>query len=106
MGGELMGGLGFPRWKVISQRWFKGSIWCINFLLKEGGIYELSVFDVLRSNSHFKLLASPCSVRFDDQTKFVELAETTVFIPTDHFRFWKYEQLMALANRNVNLPGR
>ncbi|CAF2098594.1 unnamed protein product [Brassica rapa] len=58
-------------------------------LLKEGGIYEMRVFDVVRSNGHFKLLASLGSIRFDDQTKFVELAETTAFIPTEQFRFWK-----------------
>ncbi|KAG2307321.1 hypothetical protein Bca52824_027069 [Brassica carinata] len=75
------------------------------YLLKEGGIYELSVFDVVRSNSHFKLLGSPVSICFNDQTNFVELAETTSFIPTEKFRFQKYAQLMALANTNVDLPG-
>lgn len=64
----------------------------------------MRVFDVVRSNGHFKLLASLGSIRFDDQTKFVELAETTAFIPTEQFRFWK-QQLMALANTNVDLPG-
>ncbi|XP_056856580.1 uncharacterized protein LOC130512646 [Raphanus sativus] len=45
-------------------------------------VNELSVFDVVRSNSHVKLLASPGSIRFDEQIKFVQLTDTTAFIPT------------------------
>ncbi|KAG2277383.1 hypothetical protein Bca52824_027073 [Brassica carinata] len=44
-----------------------------------------------RSNSHFKLTDTPVAMRFNDHTKVVELTEP---IPTENFRFPKYEQLM------------
>ncbi|CAN6991665.1 unnamed protein product, partial [Brassica rapa subsp. trilocularis] len=41
-------------------------------------------------------------IRFNDQTKIVELSEP---IPTENFRFPKYEQLMVLGKTNVDLAG-
>ncbi|KAH0938331.1 LOW QUALITY PROTEIN: hypothetical protein HID58_005792, partial [Brassica napus] len=40
--------------------------------------------------------------RFTDHTSFVEVTEQ-VTIPAEKFRFQKYDQLMALANTNVDL---
>lgn len=72
------------------------------YLLKEGWIYGLSLFDVTRSNIHFKLTDSAVAIRFNDQTKIVELSEP---IPTENFRFPNYEQLMVLGKTNLDLAG-
>ncbi|KAF2600795.1 hypothetical protein F2Q68_00008995 [Brassica cretica] len=40
-------------------------------LLREGGVYELSVFDVARSNNHFNVC-----VRFTEHTKFCRVEES------------------------------
>ncbi|WZY76603.1 hypothetical protein YC2023_022987 [Brassica napus] len=46
----------------------------------------------------------PLEARFTDHTSFVEVTEQ-VTIPAEKFRFQKYDQLMALANTNVDLSG-
>ncbi|CAF2223593.1 unnamed protein product [Brassica napus] len=46
-------------------------------LLSESAVYELSVFDVSRSNNHFKLCASPVCIRFTEHTSFVEVVDPT-----------------------------
>ena len=68
-------------------------------------MYELSGFDVTRSNSHFKLCDSVVSIRLNEFTKMVEVAAVANPIPTEMFRFRTLEELMALANTNVHLPG-
>ncbi|CAN7141876.1 unnamed protein product [Brassica rapa subsp. narinosa] len=73
-------------------------------LLREGAMYELSGFDVTRSNSHFKLCDSVVSIRLNEFTKMVEVAAVANPIPTEMFRFRTLEELMALANTNVHLP--
>ncbi|CAN6868672.1 unnamed protein product [Brassica oleracea] len=73
-------------------------------LLREGAMYELSGFDVTRSNSHFKLCDSVVSIRLNEFTKLVEVAAVANPIPTEMFRFRTLEELMALANTNVHLP--
>ncbi|CAN7095239.1 unnamed protein product, partial [Brassica rapa subsp. narinosa] len=42
------------------------------------------------------------AIRFNDQTKIVELSEP---IPTENFRFPNYEQLMVLGKTNLDLAG-
>ncbi|CDY20376.1 BnaC02g24400D [Brassica napus] len=42
-------------------------------LLKEGALYELSGFDVTRSNNHFKLCNSNVAIRLNQSTKMVEV---------------------------------
>nr|VDD29303.1 unnamed protein product [Brassica oleracea] len=42
-------------------------------LLKEGALYELSGFDVTRSNNHFKLCNSNVAIRLNQSTKLVEV---------------------------------
>ncbi|KAG2271293.1 hypothetical protein Bca52824_065848 [Brassica carinata] len=42
-------------------------------VLQEGSVYELSVFDVARSNPSFKFGDAPVSIRFTEHTVFVEL---------------------------------
>ncbi|CAN7131676.1 unnamed protein product, partial [Brassica rapa subsp. narinosa] len=71
-------------------------------LLSESAVYELSVFNVARSNHHFKLCASPVCIRFTEHTSFVEVVDPTA---EKKIRFCKYEQLMALVKTNVDLPG-
>ncbi|KAF3496311.1 hypothetical protein DY000_02053363 [Brassica cretica] len=68
-------------------------------------MYELSGFDVTRSNSHFKLCDSVVSIRLNEFTKMVEVAAVANPIPTEMFRFRTLEELMALANTNVHLPA-
>lgn len=74
------------------------------YLLKEGEIYELSVFDVVRRTSHFKLSGHP--FLFSLTTRPVWWAcWNNILHPNWEVRFQKYEQLIALANTNVDLPG-
>ncbi|KAH0879554.1 hypothetical protein HID58_066948 [Brassica napus] len=66
---------------------------------------ELSGFDVTRSNNYFKLCVSPVAIRLNEFTKMVEVSAVTHLISTEMFRFRSVEQLMSLANTNVELPG-
>ena len=68
-------------------------------------MYELSGFDVSRSNNHFKLFDSVVAIWLNEFTKMVEVPAVANHIPTEMFRFRSVEQLMSLANTNVELPG-
>ncbi|KAH0868522.1 hypothetical protein HID58_075544 [Brassica napus] len=72
-------------------------------LMGEGGhgaVYELSIFYIARSNNHFKLCASPVSIRFTEHSSFVEVVD-----PAEIIRFCNYEQLRALTDTNIDLSG-
>ncbi|ESQ50127.1 hypothetical protein EUTSA_v10002234mg [Eutrema salsugineum] len=73
-------------------------------LMHEGGIYAISGFDVTRSNPQFKLSDSNISIRFTEQTTFVEIFDPNSPIPTDMFRFRSHDELLSLANTNSDLP--
>ncbi|KAH0863865.1 hypothetical protein HID58_081076 [Brassica napus] len=72
--------------------------------LSEGSVYTLSGFDVTRSNPKFRLSDGPVSIRFNEGTAFEKLATTTRKIPTEHFRFRPYDQILELANTGKQLP--
>ncbi|KAG5410397.1 hypothetical protein IGI04_006716 [Brassica rapa subsp. trilocularis] len=72
--------------------------------LSEGSVYTLSGFEVTRSNPKFRLSDGPVSIRFNEGTAFEKLATTTRIIPTEHFRFRPYEQILELANTGKQLP--
>ncbi|KAF3497531.1 hypothetical protein DY000_02055671 [Brassica cretica] len=69
-------------------------------LLSEGAVYELSIFYIARSNNHFKLCASPVSIRFTEHSSSVEVVD-----PAEIIRFCNYEQLRALTDTNIDLSG-
>lgn len=73
--------------------------------LTEGSLYTLSGFDVTRSNPKFRLTDGPVAIRFNEGTVFEKLATTTRMIPTEHFRFRTYDQILELANAGKQLPG-
>ncbi|CAN7094577.1 unnamed protein product [Brassica rapa subsp. narinosa] len=73
--------------------------------LREGAIYELSGFDVTKSNNCFKLCDSVVAISLNKFTKMVEVPAVANPIPTEMFRFRSAEQLMSLGNTNVELPG-
>ncbi|CAN6901966.1 unnamed protein product [Brassica oleracea] len=73
--------------------------------LSEGSVYTLSGFDVTRSNPKFRLSDGPVSIRFNEGTAFEKLATTTRKIPTEHFRFRPYDQILELANTGKQLPA-
>ncbi|WZZ51387.1 hypothetical protein YC2023_051494 [Brassica napus] len=73
-------------------------------LLREGAMYELSGFDVTKSNNRFKLGFSAVAIRLNKFTKMVEVHAVSNLIPTEMFRFRSVDQLMSLANTNVELP--
>ncbi|CAH8386126.1 unnamed protein product [Eruca vesicaria subsp. sativa] len=73
-------------------------------LLRGGATYELSGFDVTRSNNHFKLCDYVVSIWLNEFKKMVEVPAVAP-IPTELFRFRSLEELMALANTNVHLPA-
>ena len=56
-------------------------------ILKQGGLYELSVFGATRSNPNFWFGDAHVSIRFTDQTVFVELSESIHPIPRRAFCF-------------------
>lgn len=68
-------------------------------------MFELSGFDVTRSNNYFKLCDSPVAIHLNEFTKMVEVPAVAHLISTEMFRFRSIEQLMSLANTNVELPG-
>lgn len=72
--------------------------------LTEGSLYTLSGFDVTRSNPKFRLTDGPVAIRFNEGTAFEKLATTTRMIPTEHFRFRTYDQILELANAGKQLP--
>ncbi|CAN6985808.1 unnamed protein product [Brassica rapa subsp. trilocularis] len=74
-------------------------------LPKEGAVYELSGFDVSRSNPNYRLSDSPFSIQFTDLTSFVELSNPAKPIRIEHLRLRNYDQLMVVANTNTDLPG-
>lgn len=73
--------------------------------LSEGSIYSLSGFDVTRSNSNFRLSDASVSIQFSDGTMFVQVTDSDKVIPTEMFWFRSYDQILALANTNRQLPG-
>lgn len=73
--------------------------------MREGALYQLAGFDVTRSNHNFKLAESPVSIRFNDKTRFTEITVTLSPIPDEMFQFRSYDQLLLLANTNIELPG-
>ncbi|WZZ12533.1 hypothetical protein YC2023_105622 [Brassica napus] len=50
-------------------------------------LYDLSGFDVTKTNQSFRLSDSHVSIRFTEQTKFHELPENRGLIPMELFRF-------------------
>ncbi|WZZ81878.1 hypothetical protein YC2023_102450 [Brassica napus] len=56
-------------------------------------------------NNHFKLCDSIVAIRLDEFTKMDEVTIVANLIPSEIFRFRSVDQLMALANTNVELPG-
>ncbi|WZZ09137.1 hypothetical protein YC2023_095058 [Brassica napus] len=72
--------------------------------LSEGSVYTLSGFDVTRSSPKYRLSDAPVSVRFNAETDFVKLPATDRIIPTEHFRFRQYDQIIELANTGNQLP--
>ncbi|KAL0683620.1 hypothetical protein Bca4012_050468 [Brassica carinata] len=68
-------------------------------------MYELSGFDVTRSNNRFKLGFSAVAIRLNKFTNMVEVHVVANLIPTEMFRFQSVDQLMSLANTNVELPN-
>ncbi|KAF3520031.1 hypothetical protein DY000_02061524 [Brassica cretica] len=90
-----------------SLRRLRGSNQCARVVLpKEGAVYELSGFDVSRSNPNYRLSDSPFSVQFTDLTSFVELSNPAKPIRIEHLRLRNYDQLMVVANTNTDLPGK
>ncbi|KAG5383099.1 hypothetical protein IGI04_034569 [Brassica rapa subsp. trilocularis] len=73
-------------------------------LLREGAMYELGGFDVTRSNNRFKHGDSAVAIRLNKFTNMVEVPAVANLIPTEMFRFRSVDQLMSLANTNVELP--
>ncbi|XP_024007230.1 uncharacterized protein LOC18011836 [Eutrema salsugineum] len=73
-------------------------------LLVEGSLYAISGFEVTRSSTRFKLTDFHMSIRFTADTAMVRVEQSLCNIPTEHFRFRSYDQLLALGNTNSELP--
>ncbi|XP_048596254.1 uncharacterized protein LOC111215923 [Brassica napus] len=72
--------------------------------MTEGSVYTLSGFDVTRSSPKYRLSDAPVAIRFNDGTEFEKLATTSRRIPSEHFRFRPYDQILGLANTGRQLP--
>ncbi|CAH8380517.1 unnamed protein product [Eruca vesicaria subsp. sativa] len=72
--------------------------------LKEGSLYSLTEFDVMRSNPKYRLSDATLSIRFNDGTFFEKIETTARTIPTELFRFPSYKTILALGNTGKELP--
>ncbi|KAF3496128.1 hypothetical protein DY000_02053533 [Brassica cretica] len=72
--------------------------------MTEGSVYTLSGFDVTRSSPKYRLSDAPVAIRFNDGTLFEKLAMIARTIPTEHFCFRPYDQILELANTGKQLP--
>ncbi|XP_010494554.1 PREDICTED: uncharacterized protein LOC104771684 isoform X2 [Camelina sativa] len=72
--------------------------------LRDGAIYTISAFDVTRSNTRLKLSDFHFSICFTAATLFVEAEESLCLIPKEFFRIKTHEELLRLANTNMELP--
>ncbi|KAH0911611.1 hypothetical protein HID58_034932 [Brassica napus] len=58
----------------------------------------------MKCNNHFKFCDSNLAIQFNNFTKFIEVHAVPNPIPTEKIRLHKFEELMNLANTNVQLP--
>ncbi|XP_033134205.1 uncharacterized protein LOC103839160 [Brassica rapa] len=70
--------------------------------LTEGSVYNLSGFDVAWNSPKFRLSDGPVSICFNEETAFEKTSVRN--IPTEHFRFRSYDQILELANTGKQLP--
>ncbi|CAF2045914.1 unnamed protein product [Brassica napus] len=85
------------------EKWSKST--CDSWMIREGAMYEVSEFEMTRCNNHFKFCDSNLAIQFNNFTKFIEVHAVPNPIPTEKIRLHKFEELMNLANTNVQLPN-
>ncbi|KAG5378223.1 hypothetical protein IGI04_026065, partial [Brassica rapa subsp. trilocularis] len=71
--------------------------------LTEGSVYSLRGFDVTRNSPKFRLSDGIVSICFNDETAFEQLGMSVWNIPTEHFRFRPYDQILELTNTGKQL---
>ncbi|KAL0678784.1 hypothetical protein Bca4012_006765 [Brassica carinata] len=72
--------------------------------LSEGSLYTLTEFDVVRSNTNFRLSDASFSIRFNEETSLEKVTASARSIPTELFRFMAYSQILEFANTGKQLP--
>ncbi|CAH8285169.1 unnamed protein product [Eruca vesicaria subsp. sativa] len=72
--------------------------------MSEGSLYRISVFDVTRSSTKYRLSDAPVAIRFNEATDFQKQLTITRQIPTEFFRFQPFDQIRGLANSGKQLP--
>ena len=73
--------------------------------LSEGSLYTLTGFDVVRSNTNFRLSDASFSIRFNEGTSLGKVTASARPIPTEIFRFMAYSQILEFVNTGKQLPG-
>ncbi|XVF87974.1 hypothetical protein PTKIN_Ptkin19aG0011400 [Pterospermum kingtungense] len=71
--------------------------------IKEGNIYKISDFTVIRSKHSFNTVSAPCTITISRRTKFTELHMVEDKIPLYYFDFTDFEQLQPRTKNNFIL---
>ncbi|KAG2271418.1 hypothetical protein Bca52824_065973 [Brassica carinata] len=66
--------------------------------LSEGSLYTLTGFDVVRSNTNFRLSDASFSIRFNEGTSLEKVTTSARLIPMELFRLMAYSQILEFAN--------
>jgi len=73
--------------------------------LREGIIFNVSGFEVGRCTKIYKITDNPFLLRFLPATTIIEVSDVGPTIESEKFMLRNFDNLQALANTNIELPG-
>ncbi|KAG7657480.1 hypothetical protein ISN44_As01g045490, partial [Arabidopsis suecica] len=74
-------------------------------VLREGIIFNVSGFEVGRCTKLYKITDNPFLLRFLPATTIIEVSDVGPTIEREKFMLRNFDNLQALANTNIELPG-
>lgn len=73
--------------------------------MREGIIFNVSGFEVGRCTKLYKITDHPFLLRFLPATTIIEVSDVGPTIESEKFMLRNFDNLQALANTNIELPG-